>query len=215
MQNLTAFKMTFKMMIIKKISKRIVLLTLLLVIMMGQLYSQPQYTYLELINSRENIYNIDSDTIGIIKELLKAKGDTRPNYIWCGFTDTLKQEISLSSYSTLCIYYGRETNQVIALYLIELLIRGKGNSITYITLLKKIGSEYDYCSNLEEEYVFDRKTGWCLEDFKIVNSSEYEEVYSLYENWLKEAEDIGLNAMRKKQPNPLNNSGYKWEDDAE
>ncbi len=65
--------------------KRIILLTAILTFTIGQLYSKPLYTNWELISSRENIYQIDIDTIGIIKELLTARGDIRPNYVWYGF----------------------------------------------------------------------------------------------------------------------------------
>ncbi len=123
------------------------------------------------------------------------------------------KERSLSWHSTLCMYMGFESNQVVALYLIELLLREENTSITFISFYKKIGEEYDYCNNIEEDYIFESETRICRENFEIVNSEDFEVIYSLYESWLNEAERIGLGNMKKKQINPLEGSPYKWVDD--
>ncbi len=176
-------------------------------------FGQSPYTYKELVSSKSRIDSIGTDTLAVIKELLKAKGDETLNKTYYGFTDSAVYWHYIASQSVRCASYDYQTNQVAAMYLMYQLYYGGNLNILDIKLYKLYEDKYWGYSNLGYQRYYKKGTMDCVSKTKPLNIKEFKQIFQLYIDWFEQVEQVGLVEARKMGLDPLKGTPYKWETD--
>lgn len=176
-------------------------------------FAQSPYSYQELVSSKSRIDSIGNDTIAVIKELLKAKGDERLNKTWHGFTDPKVEFHYGVCQSTRCSQSDYESNQVVAMYLISMLYHGSSFNALHIRLYREFDGKYYERVNLYTFRDYKKLRKDCIFRTKVFNHTEFKAIFQLYIDWFEQVEKVGLVEARKMGLDPLKGTPYKWETD--
>lgn len=177
------------------------------------LSAQSPFTYQELISRKSRIDSIGTDTLAVIKELLKAKGDERLNKAWHGYTDRKVQEHYYINQSTRCQQSDYESNQLVAMYLISKLYAGHSFKALHIRLYKEYNGKYNAFANLYSFRDYKERKKDCIFLIKRFNRKEFKDIFQLYIDWFEQVEKVGLAKAREMGLDPLKDTPYKWETD--